>query len=82
MEFAHLTYGLCSMRRYVIAKKVGKEMQRIRNQKKLNQESVAERSGMHVATYGRIERGESNAPLQTLNKIAKALKIPISDLLK
>ena len=70
------------MRRYKIAQKVGKGMRRIRNQKKLSQESVAEGSGIHVATYGRIERGESNAPLQTLDKIAGALKVPISDLVK
>jgi len=36
---------------------------------------VAEKSGMHLSTLGRIERGESNPPLQTLNKIAQALKV-------
>lgn len=67
------------MKRYVIAQKVGKKMRRIRKERNLSQEDVAGRAGMHVTTYGRIERGESNPPLQTLEKIAKALRTSLSD---
>ena len=66
------------MRRYKIAQKVGKRVRIIRRQKKLTQEEVASRAGIHVTTLGRIERGESNPPLQTLNRIAKVLGTTIS----
>lgn len=69
------------MRRYKIALITGKKIKRARNEKGLTQEDVAGRAKIHVSTLGRIERGESNAPLQTFNKIAQALKIKPKDLL-
>lgn len=70
-----------SMRRYKIAQKVGKRMRKIRKEKKLTQEDVAAKSGLHVTTYGRIERGESNPPLQTINRISQALRVSPKELL-
>ena len=69
------------MRRYVISAKVGKRIRSIRRHKGFTQEDVAYKSGMHVSTLGRIERGESNAPLQTLNKIAQVLKVKPKEIL-
>lgn len=69
------------MRRYVISKKVGKKIKTIRRQKGFTQEEVADKSGMHVSTLGRIERGESNPPLQTLNKIAQVLRVKPKEIL-
>lgn len=69
------------MRRYKISQDVGKKMRLIRRKKKLSQEEVSELAGIHVSTYGRIERGESNAPLQTVGRIARALKVKPSELL-
>ncbi len=69
------------MRRYVISKKVGKKIMAIRRQKGFTQEEVADKSGMHVSTLGRIERGESNPPLQTLNKIAQVLRVKPKEIL-
>lgn len=69
------------MRRYKIAEKVGKKIRIIRRKKKLTQEEVAARVGVHVTTFGRIERGEINAPLQTINKVAQALGVKPKDLL-
>lgn len=68
--------------RYKINEKVGKKISIARRKLKLTQEEVAERSGMHVSTFGRIERGEINSLLQTLNKIAQALRIKTGELLK
>lgn len=70
-----------SMRRYKIAQVAGKKMRLIRRKKKLSQEEVSELAGIHVSTYGRIERGENNPPLQTVDKIARALKVKPSELL-
>ncbi|EKD47577.1 MAG: hypothetical protein ACD_65C00376G0005 [uncultured bacterium] len=53
----------------------------IRRQKGFTQEEVADKSGMHVSTLGRIERGESNPPLQTLNKIAQVLRVKPKEIL-
>ena len=68
------------MRRYKISKSVGRKMRLIRQKKGLNQEEVASDAGIHVSTLGRIERGESNAPIQTVNKIAQALHVKAKDL--
>lgn len=69
------------MRRYKIAQKVGKKIRVIRRKKKLTQEEVAAGVGIHVTTFGRIERGEINTPLQTLNRIAQALKVNPKEML-
>ncbi len=69
-----------SMRRYKIAQVTGKKMRLIRKHTKQSQEDIAARAGIHVATYGRIERGESNPPIQTINKIAKALGVKVGEL--
>ena len=68
------------MRRYKISKSVGRKINLIRRRKKLTQEDIASSAGIHVSTLGRIERGESNAPLQTINKIAQALHIKAKEL--
>lgn len=68
------------MRRYKIARSVGKRLRIIRRKKRLTQEEVAEKIRMHVSTLGRIERGESNPPVHTIEKIAKTLRIKVSEL--
>ena len=68
------------MRRYKIAQKVGKRIRIIRKKRKLTQEELAEKTRIHLSTLGRIERGESNPPLHTVSKIAKALKVPLREL--
>jgi transcriptional regulator with XRE-family HTH domain len=65
------------MMRYKIAQKVGKKIRLARKKLELSQEEAAAKSGIHVSTYGRIERGEINTPLQTLNRISQALKTKI-----
>lgn len=69
------------MRQYKISKKVGRRMGILRRKEKLTQEEVAYKVGIHVSTLGRIERGESNPPLQTINRIAQALRVKVRDLL-
>lgn len=68
------------MRRYKISKSVGKNIRLIRRRKNLTQEELSEAVGVHISTLGRIERGESNPPLQTINKISQALKTKTKDL--
>lgn len=46
----------------------------------LSQEGLAERAGVHRTYIGMIERAEKNITLENIGKLAKALKIRISDL--
>lgn len=68
------------MKRYKINKKVGKKIQRTRKVVKMTQEELSEKVGLHVTSIGRIERGEANPPVSTIEKIARALKVHVSEL--
>ncbi|MFI9621515.1 helix-turn-helix domain-containing protein [[Kitasatospora] papulosa] len=48
----------------------------------LTQEQVALRIGMDRATYNRIEQGHSAALLDSLIRIADAIGVPLSDLVR
>jgi len=57
--------------------------QRIRNYtttKGLSQEKLAELSGCHSSYIGQIERGEKNATIESIEKIAATLDISLSKL--
>ncbi len=60
---------------------IGKRIYDFRTQKKLSQETLAFESEIHPAYLGRVERGEKCATIETLYKISKGLKIPLSELL-
>ncbi len=63
-----------------IAKFVGQRIRNYRTQQKLSQEKLAELSGCHPTYIGQLERGEKNATLESIEKIASALDIPLSKL--
>jgi len=46
----------------------------------LSQEKLAELSGCHPTYIGQIERGEKNATIESIEKIASALNISLSKL--
>ena len=46
----------------------------------ISQEALAEIAGVHRTYIGMIERAEKNITLKNIEKIAKALKIPIDKL--
>ena len=64
-----------------INKDVGFNIRKIREEKGLSQEKLAALADLHRAYVGQIERGEKNIGLKNLEKIAKALKVNIKDLL-
>jgi len=61
---------------------ITKTLRKLRETKGLSQEKLAELAGVHRTYIGMIERGEKNITLENINKVAKALEIPVSDLLK
>lgn len=48
----------------------------------ISQEELAERVGVHRTYVGMIERGEKNITLRNIMKFARALDMPIQDLMK
>ena len=63
-----------------ISKFIGQRIRNYRTQQKLSQEKLAELSGCHPTYIGQAERGEKNATLESIEKIASALNIPLSRL--
>lgn len=56
-------------------KRIGKQIRDRRKEKDLTQEELAYEVAINASYVGRIERGEANAPIYTLKKIAKVLKL-------
>lgn len=63
-----------------ISKFIGQRIRNYRTQQKLSQEKLAELSGCHPTYIGQLERGEKNATLESIEKIASALGVPLSKL--
>lgn len=63
-------------------KVLGKKIQKRRKELDLTQEDVADKVGISRAYMGYIEQGRYAPSLEVLEKVAKALKSPISDFFK
>jgi transcriptional regulator with XRE-family HTH domain len=60
----------------------GKRIRQVRLAKGFTQESLADTIGLHRTYIGNIERGEESVSVDNVAKIAKALKVSISELFK
>lgn len=56
-------------------------MKRIRQEKKLTQEKVAEAANLHPNYISSVERGERNISICNIERIASALGVSMTDLL-
>ena len=63
-----------------IAKALGQRIRNYRTAQGWSQEKLAELSGCHPTYIGQIERGEKNATIESIEKIATALDISLSRL--
>lgn len=62
--------------------KLGKNIKRLRQSKNLSQEKLAELSDLHRTYVGGVERGERNISLLNLIRMAQALGVNLSELVK
>ena len=60
---------------------IGHRIQKLRKIKGLTQEDLAERTKLSVRTIQRIEKGDVDPRNYTINVLAEALEVEISDLL-
>ena len=63
-----------------ILERFGQNVQRIRKERNISQEKLAELAGLHRTYIGMIERAEKNITLCNIEKVAKALNVKISEL--
>lgn len=58
----------------------GRAIRRVREELGINQEEAAERCGIHRTYYSGVERGVRNVSLVNIERIAKGLRISLSQL--
>jgi transcriptional regulator with XRE-family HTH domain len=57
-------------------------LRRTREQRGLSQEAAGDRAGMTQSQYARIERGDVDPTIKTLKRLATALDVTVSELLR
>lgn len=61
-------------------KRLGLRLQRLRQERGLSQEELADRSGLHRTYVSGVERGVRNPTITVLDKLAKGLEVTLQDL--
>jgi transcriptional regulator with XRE-family HTH domain len=56
-------------------------VRRLRSKKHLSQKALADKVGISVSYVSMLERGQRSPPLETIEKMAKALGVPPANLL-
>lgn len=62
--------------------KIAMRIKALRAKRKITQAELAERAGISHGYLARLETGRQDPTITTLEKLAKALKVPIGRLLK
>ena len=63
-----------------ILKRFGLTIKRLREKKGISQEKLGEISNLHRTYIGMIERAEKNVTLKSIEKLARALEMEISEI--
>lgn len=64
----------------ILRRRFGKRVRVLRKQANLSQEALAARADISVDFLGLIERGINAPSFETLEKLAKALDVPVQEL--
>lgn len=77
-------YCIIKKKEYIVldATKVGAVIQAVREEKGLSQEIVSGLAGIGRTHLSAMERGQRKPTLETFFKLAEALAIPLSELMK
>ncbi len=65
-----------------IRKQFGKRVKQLRQENELSQEALAHLAELDRTYIPSIEKGERNVSLEVIQKLSKAFKIKISELIK
>lgn len=65
-----------------IRKQFGKRVKQLRQENELSQEALAHLAELDRTYIPSIEKGERNVSLEVIQKLSKAFKLKISELLK
>ena len=65
-----------------ILKKFGKRVKKIRIGKNMSQGDVAKTLGVRASYISGIERGTENMSLKNIERLARALRVPLGELIK
>jgi transcriptional regulator with XRE-family HTH domain len=61
--------------------KFASNVRRLRAKRKFSQKALADKIGISVSYVSMLERGQRSPPLETIEKMAKALGVPPASLL-
>jgi transcriptional regulator with XRE-family HTH domain len=61
-------------------KRMAMKLKKIRQERQLTQEQLAERAGVTREYIARLEAGRYDPSLSTIEKLAKALRVKVNDL--
>ena len=59
----------------------GEKLRRLRTEREISQEELAARAELHRTYVSSVERGLRNVTIETIEKLALALKLPMCDLM-
>jgi len=65
-----------------LRKNFGKKIRQLRQEKGWSQEELGEKAKLHRTYIGMIERAEKNITLANIEKLSKALSVPLSSFFK
>lgn len=65
-----------------LPKLIGERIRNFRKEKGFSQEELAYKANLHTTYIGQLERGEKNATLESVEKVASALGISLEELFR
>ena len=64
-----------------VSLRFGEKLRKLRKQRGISQEELAGRAGLHRTYVSSVERGERNVSLETIERLARGLGLPMGDLM-
>lgn len=65
-----------------VRERLAQNLRRLRQASSLSQEAFADEAGLHRTYVSDLERGKRNPTTTVMDKVARALNVPIGDLLR